>query len=370
MAKPKKHYGKWRIRPIGPDGKRGSRIYDTYEEAMHELQKHEVERREAKYGHRALVQRDRTFNEICDYWLNHKALKRSARHDKSIIERHLRPKFGKLLIRQVGIDQVSEYQKALSSTHDVKTVFNHITLLISLLRMAKKKDWLSVLPSIEKPKVKLVTTDFSYFKTTEDIQRFLSVARSRGENFYALYFTAVMTGMREGELAGLQWSDINFQNRIIMVSKSYDGPTKSDEPRPVPILDPLYDFLIQWKQLRINDWVFPNNAGQMLKPSSRIFQENFQKILLAAGFEKVLYKGKLVPYLVFHDLRHTFASHWVMNSGDIFKLQKILGHQSIQMTMRYAHLAPHAFADDFGRLSALTPRPNAEVVQLASARKP
>jgi hypothetical protein len=39
-----------------------------------------------------------------------------------------------------------------------------------------------------------------------------------------------------------------------------------------------------------------------------------------------------------------------MNSGDIFKLQKILGHRSIEMTLRYTHLAPHAFADDYGRL--------------------
>ena len=52
----------------------------------------------------------------------------------------------------------------------------------------------------------------------------------------------------------------------------------------------------------------------------------------------------------FHDLRHTFASHWVMRGGDLFKLQKILGHSSIEITLRYAHLAPHAFADDYGRL--------------------
>jgi len=46
----------------------------------------------------------------------------------------------------------------------------------------------------------------------------------------------------------------------------------------------------------------------------------------------------------------TFASQWVVKGGDLFKLQKILGHQSVQMTMRYAHLAPDAFREDYGRL--------------------
>ena len=53
----------------------------------------------------------------------------------------------------------------------------------------------------------------------------------------------------------------------------------------------------------------------------------------------------------FHDLRHTFASQWVLKGGDLFKLQKILGHQSVQMTMRYAHLAPDAFREDYQRLN-------------------
>ncbi len=60
--------------------------------------------------------------------------------------------------------------------------------------------------------------------------------------------------------------------------------------------------------------------------------------------------GKERRYIRSHDLRHTFASHWVMKGGDLFKLQKILGHKTVQMTMRYAHLAPHAFAEDFKRL--------------------
>ena len=62
--------------------------------------------------------------------------------------------------------------------------------------------------------------------------------------------------------------------------------------------------------------------------------------------------------ITFHDLRHTFASHWVMHGGDLYRLQKILGHKSVQMTQRYAHLAPEAFKQDWGRLG--TDLPGAE----------
>jgi hypothetical protein len=88
----------------------------------------------------------------------------------------------------------------------------------------------------------------------------------------------------------------------------------------------------------------------MYQPSARIFQEALHRVLQDAGFPKVARSGKERPYIRFHDLRHTFASHWVMGGGDLFKLQKILGHKTVQMTMRYAHLQPTAFRDDYGRL--------------------
>jgi site-specific recombinase XerD len=62
----------------------------------------------------------------------------------------------------------------------------------------------------------------------------------------------------------------------------------------------------------------------------------------------------------FHDLRHTFASHWVTKGGDLFKLQKILGHQ----TMRYAHLAPDAFKEDWSRFGAQLATGDAEIIEL------
>lgn len=89
------------------------------------------------------------------------------------------------------------------------------------------------------------------------------------------------------------------------------------------------------------------------EPSARVFQETFKQVLTQAGFGSCIRGGRRTGYIRFHDLRHTFASHWVMNGGDLFKLQRVLGHQSAQMTSRYAHLSPAAFSSDRGRLVPL-----------------
>lgn len=65
-----------------------------------------------------------------------------------------------------------------------------------------------------------------------------------------------------------------------------------------------------------------------------------------------------------HDLRHTFSSHWMIDGGDIFKLSRILGHSNVKVTMRYAHLAPTAFEADYGRLGFTIPGEKATLYQL------
>jgi len=78
-------------------------------------------------------------------------------------------------------------------------------------------------------------------------------------------------------------------------------------------------------------------------------------------------KEKQRAYIVFNDLRHTFASHWVMNGGDMFKLQKVLGHKSVQMTMRYAHLTPNAFENDYSLFEDIEATVTSKVIALRSS---
>jgi integrase len=208
-----------------------------------------------------------------------------------------------------------------------------------------------------------------YLRNDDEITRFLSAARREGQMAFMLCATALYTGMRAGELGGLEHGDIDFDKRLIAVQRSFSGPTKSGDVRYVPVVDALLPLLREWRLRNPGRLVFSNRDGEMLRESGRLYQEVFHRILDAAEFPKEeKSNGHVRRYITFHGLRHSFASHWVMNGGDIFKLQKVLGHKSIQMTMRYAHLAPHAFTEDWGRFGP-APTNAAEVIPLARRRR-
>jgi integrase len=370
MARPVKFRGKWRIRWIDEFGKRQSDVFDDHKHAAAELRRHQHEVEEVRRGLRSPTPPDKTFGDLCDYWLENRApQKRSQHHDVSIIRAHLRPAFGVLRLLDLGIQHADRFmveRKHLNS----KTVANIVTLLITMLNAAVDLGWLHKVPRIRKPKVRTFDKDFSYLRTDEEIARFLRAARDEGDGVDMLYATAVFTGMRAGELAGLRWDDVDFSRRLITVQRSYSGPTKAGDVRYVPILDALLANLRDWRLRCPGQIVFPSETGTMQAPSGRIFQEVFHRVLDAAGFPKAERRGKLRRYIVFHDLRHSFASHWVMNGGDIFKLQKILGHKSVQMTMRYAHLAPNAFAADYGRLDPVAISVPTKVLDFPGPRRP
>jgi hypothetical protein len=311
VAKPVKHRGKWRIRWVDERGKRRSAVFDDYRRAQTELSRRQVEAEEIKRGIRNAAPPEKTFNDLCDYWLEKRApRKRSEKDDQSIIRKHLRPYFGTMRVQNIGVEDGDDYLNAKIDGEG------------------------------------------------------LSDKCAEGESVFVLYALAIFTGMRAGEIAALEWSDVDLDRRLITVQRSFDGPTKSGKLRHVPILDPLLPVLRAWRLRHPGQLVFTNELGTMFKPSARIFQEVLHRVLDAAEFAKVQRNGKERPYVRFHDLRHSFASHWVMKGGDLFKLQKVLGHQSVQMTMRYAHLAPEAFAADYARLGTAIAVGEADVIEL------
>jgi integrase len=168
----------------------------------------------------------------------------------------------------------------------------------------------------------------------------------------------------------MRWSEVDFEKRLIIVAHSWNGPPKNGEERPVPILDVLLPVLKEWKLQASSPFVFPNSEGGMFVPCARQFQETLHDVLERAGFPRIERHGKLRWYVRFHDLRHTFASHWMLNGGELFKLQQVLGHASPQMTMRYAHFAPAAFASDYARLGPALATEPAKIIPLVSAAEP
>ncbi len=362
MSRPVKHYRRWRIRWTDHDGKRCSEVYTKHRDAELALQRHEVEAEEIRRGLRPRPLGTHTFNELADYWIEHRASrKRSKKDDESIIRRHLRPSFGAMPLVQVTVERIDEWRQGLECS--TKTEHNFCTLLISMFRLAVDElHWLRERPLIKKPKLTDDGASYRYFATDEEIVRFLRAARDHDERAYVLYTAAIYTGMRAGELAGLHWEDVDLVRRLITVRRSFENPTKSGRVRHVPILDALLPVLREWRLRNDLPIVFPNNAAKIFQPSARPFQETLHLVLEKAGFARIQLGGRSVPFLTFHGMRHTWASHWMMKGGSIFKLQRIGGWKSFAMVQRYAHLAPEAFVEDYGRLGSALDTQDATVI--------
>jgi hypothetical protein len=204
MARPTKHYGKWRIRWVDEHRCRQSETFDTRDEAVFAQQKHELEAKEIKRGLRGSIQPNKTVGDICDYWLERRVpLKRSPKDDRSIIRRHIRPLLGDVRLRDLNVGH-ADLLRAERTYLDLKTVHNILTLLISMLNVAVDLGWLARVPRIHEPRIPLFSNGFSYLRTKEEVARFLRAAKTEGELPYAFYATAIYTGMRQGELAGLR----------------------------------------------------------------------------------------------------------------------------------------------------------------------
>jgi integrase len=247
MNKPIKQGNKWRIRWTDETGQRQSEVFTDIKDAEFALKKHTLLVEEIKRGFSVRAPKPKRFKEILEWWLEFKTpKKRRPADDISIIKNHLRPSFEKHFIHQINTDSVARFTSKLNHL-EPQTINNILTLLISMLRAAKELGWLPTLPTIKKPKVRLFCQEYRWLRTDEEIDSFLESARAEEDtNVFAMYATAIYTGMRAGELAGLKWADIDLAKRLITVQRSFTGPTKAGDLRHVPILDTLLPVLREW----------------------------------------------------------------------------------------------------------------------------
>jgi integrase len=135
-----------------------------------------------------------------------------------------------------------------------------------------------------------------------------------------IVLTALHTGMRKSEILGLTWQEIDFGVRTITVHH-----TKNNERRVIPMNRTLYEELRQLPRHLHSPYVFCNEQGERYDEVKR-------------SFNTACRKAGIIDFR-FHDLRHTFASHLIMNDISLKAIQTLLGHKDIRMTLRYTHLS-------------------------------
>ncbi len=292
-----------------------------------------------------------TFASFAEQWFRDYAsvqVKPSTlRSYRSMLYGSLLPFFGNVPVASIKTADVQRYvAERMGSGVKPATVQKALVMLKGMLKQAVDWDYLRVNPAqnVKAPRREHVEMDFL---TPDEIPAFLDAFSPR---WRPLFFTAIFTGMRLGELLALRWSDIDWHSSTIRVRRSVDKgvfqePKSRNSVRTVGMSPRLAGVLMDHKiecAWSPSDLVFCTADGGLIDQAN-LRHRVFFPALEAAGLRRMR----------IHDLRHTFAS-LLINQGENLKyVQQQLGHASITTTVdRYGHLMPDAHVDASKRLDA------------------
>jgi integrase len=288
-------------------------------------------------------------------------LKDAARYRKAVgfTLHHLTRSLGYMRVADVGRLHLSRLRDEKLAAGLSKATVNLVLAYSSRMWNWARAEGLIDCPNpvalVDKPSVAGQAMDFN-FLSLDEADRLLSWAREKQPKEYPAYAAALYAGLRMGELWGLRWVDCDLDRGLLTVRRSYRLAPKSGKPRAVPMNPVLLPILRQWR----NDC--PASDEALVFPTARGFMRQKDHDY---GFKAAL-TGAECHAVTFHGLRHTFASHFMMSGGNILTLQKLLGHSSVAVTMKYAHLAPDFMRDEIARLRF--ERPTATVSDIIDRR--
>jgi len=230
---------------------------------------------------------------------------------------------------------ITEHTRKGARAH---TINFEIGTLRTIFNMAIKWGYLRANPTKDVIKLKVNDSKQPRFLAKKECLRLLD---NSPEELRDIFYVFLNTGMRKAELENLEWSDIDFRRKKIKIQRKEFWKPKTGE-REIPMNQGTYDLLRSLKEknqkeLKSN-FIFPAKDGGKIK-------EKLRRQLI-----KIAKKSKIEDLTKLHSLRHTYASHLVMNGVDLPTVQKLMGHSDIQTTMIYSHLAPDHLAEAANKL--------------------
>jgi integrase len=325
------------------------RGFETEKKAKEALRKAQVEADNGRYIKPSKL----AFGDYINEWFEtrkDKLGRMTTINAETNIKRHVLPHIGHILLSELNVIHIEKYLRDLRekglAEGTIKKVFS---LVSSSLISAVRKD---IIPknaaalAENKPKVKRRLVEVWDEHEARDFLAFIQQSRSR---YYIAFLLALSTGMRQGEILGLRWKDIDFKHNLITVRQtlSHDGkefgvPKTEHSIRSIKIDVDTTDALKQHKKVITKekwnaqksyvdkDLVACTVLGTQCMP--RDLEKRWAKLREDSGLRKI----------TFHDLRHTHASLLLKDGHHPKVVSERLGHSSIQITLDlYSHLFPN-----------------------------
>ena len=286
-------------------------------------------RREVNFRMTALIQRYRD---------EYATKKKSYDREKSVLD-GIQVELGNLFVREVDGSAVQRWYAGLTGKKKLSagTAVRHFTVMHHMMEKASviwsketgidrnPADQIEVVRPDDARERYLSTAEIRSLKAALDSKFYRVGTREINQTYYRLrliVLIALTTGMRIAEIFGLTWGDLRYTEGLIAVR----AKLKAGKIRYVPMIPELAAELRKYPITIGQERLFP--PKREAKGERQRVESSFETLLTLAGIQNFR----------FHDLRHTFASWYMMNGGDLYELAKILGHANIKMTERYAKL--------------------------------
>jgi integrase len=280
--------------------------------------------------------REARFSDWADQWLDAIERKRStvASYRSTVV--HAKSAFGEVFVRQLGAEDIVHFNLALRDIGcSTSTRAKHLRVLGACLQAAvfyryADSNPVRELPPAQRPRPE--RKEAAYFENAELPHLFEQLVE---EPYRTLCLVALKTGMRQGELLGLKWGDVDLEEAVIRVRRTYTGGAvgspKNRERRDVDLITDVVDVLTRLRDVDAENasmLVFHDGAQRHLSPFV-LLRRHLYPGLKRAGVPRV---GPTEEKRTFHSFRHTFAKRALESGAQITWLSRHLGHSSLKVT--------------------------------------
>ena len=314
----KVYYIDYRVRGV----RRRERVGSSKRAAQEALESRLTDVRRHKFD-RIFPETVYTLSEIRDQYLKSSKTTKSIRtceRDRGIVDRLLIPFFGENSLNQITPEQVEDYRNRRAAGGIAPATINKEVQVLKHI-VKKAGEWGKIRTN--------QIADVKPLKTPPGRVRYLQpeqipkLVKACPPWLRPIVLIDMNTGLRRGEILGLQKGNIDGKNRLIIIEK-----TKNNERKALPMNQIVYEVISSLPTRMDTTFIFADEHGKPLSPDK--VSMAFKRSCRQAGIED----------FSLHDLRHHFASYLTMSGQNQRTVQELLGHKDPKMTMRYSHLSP------------------------------
>jgi integrase len=257
---------------------------------------------------------------------------RSVRREKDLFKLWISPVIGNLPLKDISAFHLERIKKNMS---DARRSPRSVRYALAVIRQVFNFAKFNNLYGGETPvgKVRMPQADNKRYRylSHEEANRLLEHLEPENPQIYEMAMISLHCGLRAGEIFSLTWGDIDFQNGTMFLKD-----TKGGRNRTAFMTQAVKERLKAKTLGEKDDLAFPGRGGVKISSISNTFDRAVEKLGFNTGVTDRRQK------VVFHSLRHTYAS-WLVEGGvDLYTVKKLMGHSTIAMTERYSHLGDRA----------------------------